>query len=54
MDSTKQGVLMPRRTGVQVLGIAGVNGLVVDATATSGVITRVGFWGYEAGSWVKL
>lgn len=52
--STTQGVLMPRMTGVEVLAITGVDGLVVYATATSGAITSVGFWGYEAGAWVKL
>lgn len=52
--STTQGFRIMNMTGAQAVAITAVNGLVIYATSTSGAITSVGFWGYEAGAWVKL
>ena len=52
--STTQGVLMPRMTHTEAGAITGVNGLVIYVTSTDATFTAVGFWGYEAGAWVKL
>jgi hypothetical protein len=55
MNSTTQGFLPPRMTGAQALAISSpAQGLIVFATATSGAITAVGFWGYNGSAWVQL
>jgi len=54
INSTTQGVLLPRMTATQGSAITPVNGLVIYVTNTNGTFTSVGFWGYENGAWIKL
>lgn len=54
ITSTTQGFLPPRMTATQASAITPVNGLMLYVTDTNGTFTAVGFWGYEAGAWVKL
>lgn len=55
VNSTTQGVLFPRMTAAQGSAIGSpANGLVIYVTDTNGTFTSVGFWGREAGAWVKL
>ena len=54
LESTAKGFLLPRMTATQGSAITGVNGLVIYVTSTNGTFASVGFWGYEAGAWVKL
>lgn len=55
LQSTTQGILFPRMTGVQAEAITATDGLVIFAIAGTGVtIVSVGFWGYSGGVWTKL
>jgi len=54
ITSTTQGFLPPRMTAAQASAITSVNGLMLYVTDTDATFTSVGFWGYEAGAWVKL
>lgn len=55
LTSTTAGLLLPRMTATQAGAIVSTpNGLVVYVTSTDATFTSVGFWGYEAGAWVKL
>ena len=54
ISSTNKGVLIPRMTATEAGAITGVNGLFLYVTSTDATFTSVGFWGYEAGAWVKL
>lgn len=56
--STTQGLGVMTMTADQADAISAINGLIVYVTdtnsGTGGSFSAVGFWGYEAGSWVKL
>jgi hypothetical protein len=56
IDSTTQGFLMPRMTGLQAEAIlTPADGLLVYISSGDGVtITSTGWWGRDAGVWVKL
>ncbi|HEY9705602.1 MAG TPA: hypothetical protein V6C58_24400, partial [Allocoleopsis sp.] len=56
VSSTTKGVLLPRMSGAQAEAIATpADGLVVYINSGNGVtITSTGFWGRDAGAWVKL
>jgi hypothetical protein len=54
VNSTTSGILFPRMTATQGSAVTGINGMVIYVTDTNGTFTSVGFWGYEAGAWVKL
>ncbi|MHA2403982.1 MAG: hypothetical protein ACXADH_13385 [Candidatus Kariarchaeaceae archaeon] len=49
------GILFPRLTHTEAGGLSLLNdGLVIYVTSTDATFTSVGFWGIEAGVWVKL
>lgn len=55
VSSTTKGLLIPRMTATQGSAIASpANGLMIYVTDTDATFTSVGFWGREAGAWVKL
>ncbi|HEY0109804.1 MAG TPA: hypothetical protein VGB67_09265 [Fibrella sp.] len=55
ITSTNRGLLLPRLTAAQASAIGSpADGLVLYLTDTNGTFTAVGFWGREAGAWVKL
>ena len=41
-------------TATEASALTAANGDIVYATTTDATFTSVGFWGYEAGAWVKL
>jgi hypothetical protein len=47
-------LLMPRLTAAEAALLTLTNGILIYATTTDATITSVGFWGVEAGAWVKL
>ena len=55
LQSQTSGLLLPRMTAAQASAIGSPrDGLMVYATDTNATFTSVGFWGREAGAWVKL
>lgn len=52
--STDKAFLIMRMTAAQASAITPANGMMLYVTNTNGTFTVVGFWGYEAGAWVKL
>jgi len=54
LSSTTKGFKLMEMTAAQASAITAVNSLMVYVTSTNGTFTSVGFWGYEAGAWVKL
>jgi hypothetical protein len=54
LNSGTQGFRIMRMTATQASAITAVDGLMLYATTTDATFTSVGFWGYEAGAWVKL
>ncbi len=54
ISSTTGGFLTARMTATQASAITPVDGLSLYVTDTNGTFTSVGFWGYEAGAWIKL
>lgn len=54
LASTNQAFRIMQMTSAQAGGIAALNGMMLYVTDTDGTFTSVGFWGYEAGAWVKL
>lgn len=48
--SSTQGILPPRMTGAQILGLtvgADQNSMLLYATSTSGAISKIGYWYYD-------
>jgi len=55
ISSTSQGLLISPMTATQASAIGSpANGLIVYVSNTNGTFTSIGFWGRQAGSWVKL
>lgn len=55
LTSTTRTLILTRMTGAQAELIAGVDGMITYITNGNGaVITSTGFWGRDAGAWVKL
>jgi len=52
--STTKGFAPPRMTAAQAVAITAINGLMLYVTDTDATFTSIGFWGYEAGTWIKL
>ncbi len=51
LTSTTQAFLVMRMTGAEAIAITPADGMILYATSTSGAISSVGFWVYEAGAW---
>ena len=54
MGSSTELCKLTNITAAQASAITPSNGDFVYVSTTDGTFTSVGFWGYEAGSWVKL
>lgn len=54
LAATDKAFLIMRMTAAQAGAITPVNGMMLYVTTTDLKFTAVGFWGYEAGAWVKL
>jgi hypothetical protein len=55
IDSTTQGFLPPRMTGLQANSISSkAEGLLVYATSANGTISSKGWWGWDGSAWQKL
>jgi hypothetical protein len=49
------GIMFPRLTHLEAGGLSLVNsGLVIYVTSIDATFTSIGFWGIEAGVWIKL
>lgn len=46
--------VVPRHNAVTASTFGLINGTIIYVTSTNGTFTSVGFWGVEAGAWVKL
>lgn len=54
LNSSTQGFRIMRMTAAQASAIAAVDGLMLYVNSTNVDFPTIGFYGYEAGSWVKL
>ena len=54
IESTTQGLLLPRMTSAEGSLIVGVDGLMIYVTTTNSDFAAIGFHGFESGNWVKL